>query len=596
MKLLKRTNVATGMPATSQRCVFHTTACVCALLVAALALFSAPVFAQSNSLVDRLPADTWAYINWHGTSSLNSVSSTNSVLRLWSDPSFASLRTRLVSHITQGSNQTNPQAAAMAQMLANEVLSALENPAVVGFLNRPAGGLASGKSNPIGFFFVFDATGKQNIVNLLRHRQEMSGAPAIRTPLPVGDVTAEKVESNGNVSYDAQVGNYFISTDTFAALMELVPRFSSSQPPATSFDKAPDVPSACRNDGQPSIADLFVLPSRLHMASAPPSPDFDIHAFATSLHLDRIHAVCGRMSFGEQVTRWHGVILGDTSQGSVLDIFGDNQDSFATLALAPSVSSFQSSVLNFAAFYNSVFNAVTAALPANRSAIVMAMTTFLSSSWGMPPDQALGLFTGEVTSIRPDPVVNPSDTLYALTIRNPEKLLPILQHAFPGERASAKQLGDTAYITVALGAPSASTPDPPALYMALTPTMLLASHQRERLNEALARLHPASGSAPADVISRNPDFLKARAVLPAKLDSLSYTNFARYNWQKLFADLEKNINEQAQAAAKAANKQPPPSFDWIQGFDASVISRYLHFSVGGAWKDSSGIYFDSYIQ
>ncbi|HEV2289637.1 MAG TPA: hypothetical protein VGR81_11850 [Candidatus Acidoferrales bacterium] len=596
MKFLNRTQVGACVHISWRHRIFQTTVGACALLMALLVLFSSPVFAQSNALVDRLPADTWAYINWRGTSSLNAVSSTNSVLRFWSDPSFASLRTRFINHIAQGGNQTNPQSAAMTQMLANEILSALENPAVIGFLNRPAGGRVAGASSPVGFFFIFDATGKQDVVNLLRHMHEMNGSPASRTPLPVGDVTAEKVESNGNVSYDAQVGNYFISTDTFAALMELVPRFSNSRPPAISFEQASDIPSACRNDGQSSLMELFVLPSRLHVPGAPSSPDFDIHAFATSLHLDRIHAVCGRMSFGQQVTRWHGVILGDTSRGSVLDIFGDNRDSFATMALAPSVSSFQSSVLNFAAFYNTFFTAVTAALPANRSAIVMAMTSLLSSSWGMPPDQALGLFTGEVTSIRPDPVANPSDTLYALTIRNPEKLLPVLQHAFPGEQASTKQLGDTTYITVALGSSSTSAPDPPALYMALTPTMLLASHQRVRLNDALARLHPASGSAPVDVISRNPDFLRARAALPAKLDSLSYTNFARYNWQKMFADLQKDIDEQAQAAAKAANKQPPPSFDWIQGFNANVISRYLHFSVGGAWKDPSGIYFDSYIQ
>ena len=595
MKLSKRIQDGTCMHSLLL-CVFRTNACVRALLIATLMLFSAPVFAQSNSLVDRLPADTWAYINWHGTSSLNSVSGTNSVLRLWSDPSFTSLRARFISHVVQGGNQTNPQAAAMAQMLTNEVLSALENPAVIGFLNRPVGGRIAGTSNPIGFFFIFDATGKQDVVNLLRHMHEMNGVPAQRTTLPVGDVIAEKVEANGNVSYDAQVGPYFISTDTFASLMELVPRFENSRPPATSFEQAPDVPSACRNDGQPSLMDLFVLPSRLHVAAAPPNPNFDIHAFATSLHLDRIHAVCGRMSFGQEVTRWHSVILGDTSQGSVLDIFGDNRDSFATMALARSGSSFQSSVLNFSAFYNALFNAITAALPANRSGIIMGMTSFISSSWGMPPDQALALFTGEFASIRPDPIANPSDTLYALTIRNPEKLVPILQHAIPGEQASVKQLGDTTYITVNLGGSSASALDPPALYIALTPTMLLASHQIESVRDAVARLHSSTGSATTDVLSHNSDFLKARAVLPAKLNSLSYANLARTNWQKMFADLEKTINEQAQAAAKAANKQPPPSFDWIQGFDPSVISRYLHFSVGGGWKDSSGIYFDSYIQ
>ncbi|MFZ0211787.1 MAG: hypothetical protein WBE20_13270 [Candidatus Acidiferrales bacterium] len=488
----------------------------------------------------------------------------------------------------------------MAQEQIKEILSALENPAVLGFLNRPAGGAGQGAMNSMGLFLVYDATGKLDIVNELRHERDTNSAePVERTPLPVGDVTAEKVVSNGHASYDVQVGSYFIYTDTFAALEELVPRFAASHPPLSSFEQSPDIPSACRNGSQSSALDLFVLPSRFHAPATPSNPDFDIHAFTSSLHLDHIHAVCGRMSFDREVTRWHGVILGDTSQGSILDIFGDNRDSFATLPLAPSGSSFQCSVLNFAAFYNIFFNAITAALPSNKAAVVMGMTAFLSSTWGMPPDQAFGLFTGEFASIHPDPATDPGDTIYAITIHSPEKLLTILQHVYPGEQAAVKQDGDTTYLTVALPGSPVATSDPPAappaIYFALTPNMLVVSKQRDRVRDAVARLHSSPDSAAADLLSHNPDFLRARATLPPKLDGLSYANFASYNWQKVFADIEKSINEQVQAAAKREKVAPQP-MDWVQGFDPSVISHYLHFSVGGAWKDSSGIYFDSYIQ
>ncbi|MGB7350745.1 MAG: hypothetical protein WBC66_12895, partial [Candidatus Acidiferrales bacterium] len=102
--------------------------------------------------------------------------------------------------------------------------------------------------------------------------------------------------------------------------------------------------------------------------------------------------------------------------------------------------------------------------------------------------------------------------------------------------------------------------------------------------------------AQAGALTSDPDFQKSRATLPAKLNSLSYTNYAHYNWPKLFAQTQKNINDRVQAAARNANRPAPPLVQIFQGVDPTVLSRYLHVSIGGGWKNATGIYFDSYIQ
>ena len=53
----------------------------------------------------------------------------------------------------------------------------------------------------------------------------------------------------------------------------------------------------------------------------------------------------------------------------------------------------------------------------------------------------------------------------------------------------------------------------------------------------------------------------------------------------------------AEEMAKAKDSTtPPPSTDWLQVVKPEVITRHIHTGISGWWKDSHGIYFDSYIQ
>lgn len=565
------------------------------LCVVALVLCASPVFAQANPMVERLPADTWAYLSWGGTASLKAVSGTNSVLRLWNDPAFTAF---LENSIATVSHAGGAQKSELTPEQTAEILSALENAAVIGFMNNPENSQGIEHGSP-GYFLIYDATGKKELIEKLRRERDAhtTERPTVST-VPIGGVSVEKrVSKGGGTSYEAQAASYYIIAGSRHAMAELLARFGTGGAPGASFTQAADFPAECRGMAHASTLNALALPGRLSIPALPGNPGFDFHAFSSSLHLDQIHAACMGVTFEKQITHARGMVLGDTSQGSILNVAGDNRDSFSTLPLASGNSSFQVSVIDFAGLYNSLFTAISAGLPGDRAPFLAAAVAFLTSTWGMPPDQALGLFTGEVAVIHPDNTVDPSQSFYALGIHDPAKVLHILQHALPGERASATQEGDVTYLTTTFSGRAGASSDPAAAtYFALTPDMLIASKEQDVLRHAVARVHGTTGAAQAGALTSDPDFQKSRATLPAKLNSLSYTNYAHYNWPKLFAQTQKNINDQVQAAAHNANRPAPPLVQIFQGVDPTVLSRYLHVSIGGGWKNATGIYFDSYIQ
>jgi hypothetical protein len=562
-----------------------------ALLALAMTLCASSAGAQTNPLAEQLPADVWAYVSWGGTASLNSVSSTNSVARLWTDPGFSAFMARAIAGFAPGAEPNGLTPERVAQ-----IFSALENQWVVGLISEPQESEAAGH-NPFSAFLIYDATGKQDLVTMLRQEHDRRSPQAMKkSSIPVGDVTVEKRSYGTGATYQAQAGVYFISTDSLRAMEELIPRLEARNASGVSFTQAADFPAECQELARPSLLNVMVLPERFHIHQSQNSA-FDLHAFFTSLHADRIRAACANVSFEKEIVRSRGVVLGDTSQGSLLNIFGDDRDSFTTMALAPAHSAFQVSGLSLTALYNSLFAAFSAAMPSDKAPFLAAGVAFLSSTWGMPPDQFFALFTGEIAVIKPNTTVDPTESVYAFTISDPQKVLHVLQHILPGEKATTSQQGDVSYLTVAAPAHSVGAAgDPPsAVYSAVMPGLLLASKNQQVLREAVARAHNAAGPASSGGLAADPDFQKARAFLPAKLISLNYVNYAHFNWEKLFAQMDETLNAQRQQQAARSGNQPT-HVDIFEGLDPAILSRYLHVGIGGTWKDSKGIYFDSYVQ
>lgn len=573
----------------------------CFVLLCAMVLLAGVCVAQQSSLVDRLPPNTWLYLHWRGTSSLTSMSDTNSLLRLWRDPSFAAARQSFIDRMSQDAKQKNPKSAGLTQENANDILSLLENQAVFGLINEPATSPDS-VAKSVSSFLIYDATGKQHLIEKFNaERAKNSASTFTRTPLPISNFTGYKILNGKNTSYEVQAGQYFVRTDTLEAMEDLLPRLTSPRRmAASSFDQAAAVPPVCRNAGQGSVLNFLALPGRLNLSRMPRNANFDFAAFIKSLHLDQVHAVCGHLVFEAQGTRMSGAVLGDTSQGSILNILGDGREGFATLALAPSGSAYQCSILDFVALYKALMAGAAAALPPDKAGFAAGIDSLASTLWGMPPIEALGLFTGEFAAVHVKSTVDPTRAIYALTIHHPDKVLSLLEHAIPGASTSQKQDGDTTYLTISFPrnskASQASPAEPSEFFFALTPSMLIASKQQDLLRDAVVRLHAPSGSAQSDSLYNDPGFKRARAAMHSNLAALSYSDLTRYNWIELLNTMEKEMNERAQAEARRSGKPVPAPVHLFPGFDPAIISKYLHYSSGSAWKDSTGIYFDSVIQ
>ncbi len=572
----------------------------CLVLLCSMALFAGPSIAQQNSLVDRLPANTWLYLHWRGTSSLTGMNDTNSLLRLWRDPSFAAARQSFIDRMSQDAKQKNPKSDGLTQEQANDILSLLENQAVIGVLNEPAPA-RNGIAKSVSSFLIYDATGKQRLIDKFNaERAKNSPSTFTRTPLRISSFTGYKILNGKNTSYEVQAGQYFVRTDTLEAMEDLLPRLTSSRHIDASFDEAAAVPSACRIAGQGSLLNFLALPAKLNLAQMPPNANFNFAAFLRSLHLDQVHAVCGNVAFEAQGTRMRGAVLGDTSQGSILNILGDDREDFATLALAQSGSAYECSVLDFVALYKTLMAGFTAALPPDKSGFAAGIDSLASTLWGMPPTEALALFTGEFASINFHSDVDPTRAIYAFTIQRPDRVLALLQHAIPGASTTQKQDGDTTYLTVTFPqnpkVSQAAPAEPSQFFFAVTPSMMIASKRQDILRDAVVRLHTPQGSAQSDSLSDDPGFKRARATMHSKLAALSYSDLAHYNWAAIIDTIEKGMNERAEAEARRNGKPVPAPVHLFPGFDPATISRYLHSSSGSAWKDSTGIYFDSVIQ
>lgn len=570
------------------------------LLLLCLALLASSSFAQSDSLASRLPADAWLFIHWHGTASLNGVRDSNSVLRLMHDPAVAALPGKLITYAqSQAKKSNNPSQHQFTQQDADDIVSLLENPAIFGLLNGPAGGLGAA-TNSASTFLIFDVTGKQTLFDKVRARMTSeSQAPPQKIPLVIDRVSVTKVVSGESVSYEAHPGNYFVSTETLPAMAEILPRLTGANPPAVQMAA---VPAACRNMPGNSLLDYLALPSRLNVSQSLSNPNFNFSAFLKAVHVDRLQAICGNLKFESSSTRMQAVVLGDTSAGSILNLVGDNRESFATMALAPSGAAYQCSVLDFASLYAALKAGFTAALPQDRAGLVAGLDSLLAMSWGIAPSDALQLFTGEMAVIRMNPAVDPSRTIYALTIQQPDRVLGLIRKIFANANPDEKQEGDTTYLTLNMSAgmvpgaqASAADPsEPNSFTVAISPKMMIVAKGKDLAHEAVSRYRASAN--PSSSFSGDAGFLKVRPSLPGKLDSLSYTDLAHFNWEKVASDYQKQINAQAQAAAKSSGKPAPPPVDLLSGFDWQAISRYLHFALSGGWKDSTGIYFDSFIQ
>lgn len=516
--------------------------------------------AQTTDLAGRLPADTLLYLYWRGSGSLT-PGNRDALVSLWNDPGFQPAR----QMILQGLNDAAAQNPRLARIPSDDVEALLADPFVFGIRlaaqNKSAGGATSGKATG---FLVVQAAGK--------------AGQDLRADLESGAKAAANVRFTRS-------GLLLASGDP-ATLDELVRQFgdSGSGTGASLSTLSAFHEARAEIAGQPAV-EFFLRVPETSSLSPQTTSGFNTGAFLQSLHLDRIHLLCGSIDLNAPAALVHFAILGDTTPGSLFDLFGTNVASFSTLAAAPAASSINVYRFDIGAVVSLLTDAFSTAMGSDQAARLEIISGLLS---GMVVP-ALG---GEYATVWPRLTGSDASSLFVLTVNSPaaEKLFSSSLASFvkpDGEEGGIhyfRAAGNSAQTGQGTAGQKPAPGNESAL-IALTPNLALASRDNSLVRRT-ARAVTASSPQPG--LAQSPGFLAARAELPAKLSGLSYLDLQAFDWTKWLDTMATTMaanKKDSHAAQRAAQLRK-----WADGGGGAVFARYLHLIVAGAWKDGQGIH------
>ncbi len=539
------------------------------------------LLAQAPPIVERLSPDTVFYLEWRGTASLVGAEQKNHLLQLLHDPASAPMWAALTSQIEQ-SGPKGP--APIAKLLMPDLFSLLDNSAVFGVVTNPDAqrAPATGKAaSPFATFLVYDLTGKADLIQKWRALSTMTAkTPMEVTKYDFGGTSVEVRTTSTGASYIAQTRNYLLTSDQKKVIEDLITRFRETGSGAASVTGLAAYGQMRKYVGNDTTLEFFGRMPDLGFWNASPS--------TKSIHLEKIQAIGGGLSFDGEATRMRGAILGDTSPGGPFDLAGASLATFQTQPAVETAPAFSISRINLAAVYQLFMSAVVENLP-GQAAQVEASQRAAEAFLGMPVIDALRLFTGEIASMTTYADDGTGEQLFAVPIRRPDAVLRVVRALASTMIVSEDSSGLTTFLDLAYPYqdPHTHLQRRRFYYLAVTPQMLLTAPRKAMLRGAIERLNPQAADPPPTGVLANPDYAPFRSRLPERLSGLGAADIGLIPWEKIAANLK------GQAASSNQGSQQPPDWSWLQ---PAVISRYLHFALSGWWKDSNGVYFDSYIQ
>ncbi len=566
---------------------------LCLATVFAGFLASSSLLQAQAPLVERLSPDTVFCVAWRGTASLSSAEQKNHVLQLLQDPAFAPAWIGLAAAFQQRNQKAGSPAAAMG---LPDITSLLENPLVfgVGAVPNDAGSAGpNGRPSRFGFFIVYDATGKASLIDKLKTSAQTSTKMHSEvTTYNFGGTSVEVRAVGASFTYSAQASRYFVASDQKQIVEGLIARFRSADSNVASLGQLTPYRDLQKFIGSEAALEWYARIPDPDQWTFPPSGGKSAAQFVKSIHLEKVHAAAGGVSFAGEAMHVRGAVLGDTSPGSVFDLAGPSTTAFQTEAVVNGSSTFSMSRFNLAALYTLLRGAIVGTLNPQQVANVSAMETVGQSYLGMPIADAFGLMSGEIASFSSYSDDGTAQQLFAATIRQPEAVVRILRSVVGSMIVAEDSAGPTTFLDIAYPYkdPKTGTQRRKFYYLAVTPRMLVGAPRKAMVRETVQRLNSGPDASPASGVRANPDFSRMRSLLPEKLSGLSGSDLTQIPWDKLLANLEDQI---AQNAKQKNGQQPPPDLGWLK---PDTISRHLHIALSGWWKDSGGVYFDSYLQ
>jgi hypothetical protein len=217
----------------------------------------------------------------------------------------------------------------------------------------------------------------------------------------------------------------------------------------------------------------------------------------------------------------------------------------------------------------------------------------------MPLADALSLPTGEFASMQTSPSLDTAKQVYFLGIRKKPETLKLMRALFSDQLTSERNEGDVTFLKISLGGKqgSAGVAQWNFFNLAVLPDLILGAARSETLREVLA--NRSKGPAAAG-LATVPQFQASRAKFPENLNSMSYFDFQKVDWQGLRERLVAESKKISTAKSLEPGKKPAASastnLDWLAQVNTQVFSRHLHYSTGVSWKDSKGIHWDQWVE
>jgi hypothetical protein len=561
----------------------------------------ASLAAQSarEPLAAKLPPDTIFYAQWRGMDFVRAAEKTNHVLEFLQDPDLAPVWTSLAVNLQKHETKRGQRAAPMG---LPEIVSLIDNPALFGLISSAEPQAASAGSAPPlatarqhGGFLVYDATGKRELIEKLRVQRQAQESPTVQvTHFKFGGIEIEARTEAKSVSYTAFAGHYFLASDRKQIIEELVSRFNGSGESTISVKSIPQYDEVHKFVGADDAVEFFARVPDLNEWQSGDAKSQTAVNTAKSMHVDRIRVGAAGLSFHTADTQFRGEVLGDTSAGGLFDLIGDSRATFQTQPVVGMGTEFNVFRLNLGATYQMARSAIVANATQQQAAGLLLFEAMAPRFIGMPLPDALALFTGEFASITSFANDGKPEQLYATSIQKPDEVLKLLRTIAASMILAEDSSNGVTYLNLAYPYrdPKSGAQLKKLYYVAVTSHVLLAAPSKDVLRLVVNDVSFNVVSASATGLFANPEFLQMRSLLPGKLSGLSGADIAAFPWDKIAS----NTADQIQQAAKRSPSATEPDLTWLKVIQTGVISRHLHMSVSGSWKDSNGVYFDSYVQ
>jgi len=596
-------------------------------------------FAQSSQAsltIDpaRFPRNTVFYLLWRGAPSADARRA-NSLYSLWDDPGFAPARNAMLDSFMKDSRKSSDGKPQLTRDEISEFTTLLENPMTLGFVMDPKPASAKPAANSTlakpenahkwnGFFFIYDRTGNEALLAkaLLRFRSGSKEPPKM-TAFAISGLPALKVEYKTETDYWLESGKYVISSGEPSVIEQVIRGLKIPTPPSKSqlisqndMDAVRDalrkanpanVPAsnflggvAAYKEASPALnngaVEIFVnIADAIKLAGDTPGPQgIRPSMVLDSMRMGAVHSFTGRVLLDGAKTRFQVGLLGDTTAGSIYDIWDAGQTKPASIAyISPATASYREAQFNLNGLYALALRVITPFIPKGQAEPANMMEAAAQLKLGMSTSEALNAFTGEFGSLDSGSTFEFGKGIYFIGVRNRDVALKLLRRAFLDNITADEDEAGVTCFTLDMNRPAAgqSANARSKFYLAVTKDIILLSAHRESLKAPLAQ--NASAAAPAQLAP----FFASHNDGHASINGLSFTDWQKFDWNSLkdLPSRNKTAGTSTLLGFAPDKSDPAKSKSWLDEIDPKVFTKHLHLGLGYSWKDANGLHFDGWI-